>query len=188
MATPDPSATCCGRTVWRLEVMYKELAEAMQRVVGLLLRPDKSKLAVFGPTPEVVVSSESLAAIERVTGEECMRLLGDHIQVDSGFRSELRVRLAAVWKAFYLRITFWTRRGSWNAKLRMLHMAVWPVLSWCGGSRPWSQLEAKTLRTTQIKMSRRALRLSKRADESLSEFMRHSARTIQRVEEESKIP
>lgn len=31
----------------------------------------------------------------------------------------------------------------------LAHMAVWPVLSCCSRSRPWSQLEAKSLRSTR---------------------------------------
>lgn len=64
--------------VWQLESMYRELPGR------LLLRPEKSKLAVFGPTPEVIVPSGELAAIERVSDDACLRPLADHVQVDGG--------------------------------------------------------------------------------------------------------
>lgn len=75
--------------------MYRELADVVHAHVGLLLRLEKSKLAFFGPSPELMIPSEDLAAIERASGDDGLRLLGYHVQVDGGFRSELRVQPAS---------------------------------------------------------------------------------------------
>lgn len=60
----------------------------------------------------------------------------------------------------HMRRQMWLARGSSHeAKFRMLHLSVWPVVSWSAGCRLGTKMELDMLRTRQLCMTRRVLQL-----------------------------
>lgn len=81
---------------------------------------------------------------------------------------------------------FWRVRGHATAKIRMLHLAIYPSLSWCAGSRSWNRRELKQVRTVQLRMCRRALNFWPAGEETLQMLVKRSARWSERVMQEAK--
>lgn len=121
--------------VWEMEAMCRELAEAMRAHIGLRLRPEKCMLAVFGPSPESIAPSEELPAIERLSGDDCLSLLGDHLQVDGGASARSFGSRSPRLGGFPSAEVLLGSARILGLQAPMLHMAVRPVLSSCGGNR-----------------------------------------------------
>lgn len=63
---------------------------------------------------------------------------------------------------FQLRRNFWRTKAHAFEKLRMLHMRLFPVLSWCAASCLWKVSELAVGRTMQLRMGRGGVKLMAR--------------------------
>lgn len=81
-----------------------------------------------------------------------MRVLGATVQVGKQYSGEWETVRRKCWQAFYLRHRFRRVRGFATARIRMLHLAIYSVLSWCAGSRYWNRRELKEVRTMQLRI------------------------------------
>lgn len=128
--------------------------------LGTLRAPSSRGSQACGESLEDLVASSRHLIAEGGEGD-----YGDESMVPMAATAETRPLRSR--RLYCERPAMWT--GSCTAQRLadlVSHMAVGPVLSWCCGSRPWSQLDATSLRSTRLKMSRRAVRLWHRAGET----------------------
>lgn len=69
-----------------------------------------------------------------------------------------------------------------------LHMAVFPSPSWCAECTAWTQDHLQSARTMQLRMSRRALRLWKRAGEEWQEYLARCTHYVEKYEAHLGVP
>lgn len=111
-----------------------------------------------------------LAKVSRVRAGGYLTLLGATIQIGTSHQAEWEATKHKCWIALNLPRRFWRVRGRAQEKMRILHMCVFPVLSWCSGSRHWTQGELISAYSMQLQMSRRALHLWPFREEPIDAF------------------
>lgn len=69
---------------------------------------------------------------------------------------EFRLLVQLAWTSFHSKRPLWRARGPW---LQKLHLLVYPMVGWSTGSRHWTSVELRQLRSVQMRMTRHILRL-----------------------------
>lgn len=160
-----------------LERMMRELAVVAETEVGLEHRWDKCSVALAAPHlpqtdgyPAMNASHPLLSRMTPAAEGTRFRLLGATLQVGSQCSGEFDEVQRKCWVAFHMRRSFWRTRAHAFEKMRMLHMCVFLVLSWCSASRFWNRQELAAARTMQ------ALNSWPRQAESIDTCMKRAAR------------
>lgn len=107
-----------------------------------------------GPHPRQCPDASKYAAVQRGRLSE---ILGCVIQIgrdktESWASLKQKCRGAYHFRCFVGRV-----RGHIVEKVRMLYLAVFPVLNWCSATRRWTQQQMREARSMQLRMTRRAL-------------------------------
>lgn len=178
-----------------LESMLRDVATRADLETGLVLRWDKCSVAEVvhrdarhKETEPPLEEFPHLAQTSLVADGTCMRLLGAVVQVGHEYTDEWNTIRKKCWKAFHARTKFWRVKMQACHKIRMLQMAVFPVLNWCSASRYWNRAELASVRTMQLRMGRRALNLWPQPHEEFHQFLRRSARWIDNLLQAAKAP
>lgn len=119
------------------------------RNVGLL-RLSKCKWAPVkrddqranGPKPE----HRELAAMSRVPDAESMLVLGAPGKIQADSTLEIAHVVARAWSALHAKVPVLRSRGHLNAKLRVLHLGIFPCFAWASGTRHWCASELQKLK------------------------------------------
>lgn len=179
----------------RLEQMMQEVAERAQQDTGLAIRWEKYSVAEFvrkvaAAAPEDDPwSSYPLLSKAAVVGEGgSLRLLGTTLQKGHGLVEEWNSLRAKCWAAYHSRVRFWRVKSHVLHKLRMLQIAIFLVLKWCTASRYWNKAELQSVRTLQLRMCRRVLRLWPRENEAFPAFQKRTARWIDTLLSHARVP
>lgn len=107
-------------------------------------------------TVEIVPEScTQLSMIPEAADNTCMRLLDVTVQVGKAYSGEREMVRRKCCRALRLRQRLWRMHGNATDRIRMLHLAIYPMLGLCAGSRDWNRRQSR--RSPRSGPSRRIL-------------------------------
>lgn len=105
-----------------------------------------------------------------------------------GHGEYFRQVVQAGWKSFFAKRPLWLAKGRVQNKRQAPHLAVFPALSWCAGTRHWTLQELKQIRSVQVRMTRRLAGWWPYADEAWAAYTKRTARHAESLWKDARIP
>lgn len=135
-----------------LESMLTMLSAHARSRTGLITRWGKCGYAHATGEPQVLLQEDTapmLSKMDRDAPGQCPKVLGSFVQIGPKLSQERDAVRRSCWAAFHMRRNFWRTRGHVVQKICMLHLSIFPVLSWCAFTRYWIKRELAEGRTMQ---------------------------------------